>query len=168
MRYLRSRGFTLIELMVVISIIGLLSSVILASLNTARNKAYDATRKTNLVQVQQALELYYNDNGRYPAGGNGGDNSWASQCSVGGKVPQNNVIPGLVSGGYIATLPADPLMDINNNYCCYEYQDSTGGKDYKYMFFGCSTSAAGTGPMADPYPHPGAWSVYSQGAAKTM
>jgi len=65
-----SRGFTLIELLVVIAIIGILSSVVLASLNTARKKGRDARRISDLKQIQLALELYYDssDDGSYPAG----------------------------------------------------------------------------------------------------
>jgi prepilin-type N-terminal cleavage/methylation domain-containing protein len=61
-----TRGFTLIELLVVIAIIGVLSSVVLASLNSARIKARDARRISDMHQVQTALELYYNDNKGYP------------------------------------------------------------------------------------------------------
>jgi len=62
----RSTGFTLIELLVVISIIGMLSSIVLASLNTARAKARDARRVSDLRQVQTALEFYYDKHGNYP------------------------------------------------------------------------------------------------------
>lgn len=60
------RGFTLIELLVVIAIIGILSSVVLASLNSARVKARDARRVADLKQIQIALELWYDTNGQYP------------------------------------------------------------------------------------------------------
>ena len=60
-----NRGFTLIELLVVIAIIGILSSVVLASLNSARAKARDANRSASIKQVQLALELYYDSNGSY-------------------------------------------------------------------------------------------------------
>ena len=53
-----SRGFTLIELLVVIAIIGILSSVVLASLNSARTKARDTRRVSDMKQIQIALELY--------------------------------------------------------------------------------------------------------------
>jgi prepilin-type N-terminal cleavage/methylation domain-containing protein len=53
------RGFTLIELLVVIAIIGILSSVVLASLNTARNKGADAAVKSNLANARAEAELYY-------------------------------------------------------------------------------------------------------------
>ncbi|TSC78674.1 MAG: putative General secretion pathway protein GspG [Parcubacteria group bacterium Gr01-1014_33] len=52
-------GFTLIELLVVIAIIGILASVVLASLNNARRKSRDARRISDMKQIQLALELYY-------------------------------------------------------------------------------------------------------------
>lgn len=63
---LRAKGFTLIELLVVISIIGLLSSIVLVSLNSARGKARDAKRLAEKAQVITALNLYYNDFGKWP------------------------------------------------------------------------------------------------------
>lgn len=52
------RGFTLIELLVVIAIIGLLASVVLASLNTARSRGNDASIKSNMATIQVEAELY--------------------------------------------------------------------------------------------------------------
>jgi prepilin-type N-terminal cleavage/methylation domain-containing protein len=60
------KGFTLIELLVVIAIIGILSSVVLASLNSARGKGSDAAIKMNLSNVRAQAELSYdNANGSY-------------------------------------------------------------------------------------------------------
>jgi len=78
-------GFTLIELLVVIAIIGILSSVVLASLNSARQKGRDARRVSDIKQLQLALELYYDANGRYPT-----------------------TTTALVAPGYIASVPVDP------------------------------------------------------------
>lgn len=80
-----ARGFTLIELLVVIAIIGILSSVVLASLNSAREKGRDARRIADIKQLQLALELYYDANGSYAS-----------------------TTAGLV-GPYIAAIPVDPL-----------------------------------------------------------
>lgn len=64
-----NKGFTLIELLVVIAIIGILSSVVLASLNSARNKGADAAAKANLANIRAQAEIYYDStgNGRYAA-----------------------------------------------------------------------------------------------------
>ena len=64
---LKKRGFTLIELLVVIAIIGILSSVVLASLNSARVKSRNARRIADVRQVQTALEFYFDANRSYIA-----------------------------------------------------------------------------------------------------
>ncbi len=58
----KQQGFTLIELLVVIAIIGVLSAVVLASLNTARSKGNDAGVKANLATVGTQAALYLSDN----------------------------------------------------------------------------------------------------------
>ncbi len=66
-KFVKNGGFTLIELLVVIAIIGILASVVLASLNTARQKSRDARRIADVKQIQNALELYYDSNSNvYP------------------------------------------------------------------------------------------------------
>lgn len=89
------RGFTLIELLVVIAIIGILSSVVLASLNTARQKSRDARRISDIKQLQLACELYYDNNGQYPDG-----------------LTDAN----LVTPGYIAQIPKDPQTGNSYQY----------------------------------------------------
>ncbi|MFA4942332.1 MAG: FISUMP domain-containing protein [Patescibacteria group bacterium] len=59
-------AFTLIELLVVIAIIGLLATVSVIALNNARSKSRDAKRVSEIKQILTALELYYNDQNRYP------------------------------------------------------------------------------------------------------
>ena len=62
---MKQRGFTLIELLVVIAIIGILSAVVLASLNTARSKGSDAAIQSDLEAIRVQAEVYYNDNSTY-------------------------------------------------------------------------------------------------------
>ncbi len=66
MKRLRPRGFSLIELMVVISIITLISSIALAAFKNARDKAIDSNKVTLAKQYINALALYSNEWGSYP------------------------------------------------------------------------------------------------------
>lgn len=75
------RGFTLIELLVVIAIIGVLSSVVLASLNTARTKARDAAVKTGIRQLVTLIQLDYSDTGSYAALQGSGWDYTAANCN---------------------------------------------------------------------------------------
>ncbi len=107
----RRTGFTLIELLVVIAIIGLLSSVILASLNTARSKANDAARISDVKSLETALEMYYNDHGTYPqTNGSGCPNISGSGCGYPISALSSFLVP-----EYIPTIPAI-LLETNNGY----------------------------------------------------
>ncbi|MFH0851996.1 MAG: type II secretion system protein [bacterium] len=67
---MKNNGFTLMELLVVVAIIGILASIVLVSLNSARAKARDAKRLQDIRQIQSALDLYYDKYGAYPVSGN--------------------------------------------------------------------------------------------------
>lgn len=60
------KGFTILELLVVVAIVGIISAVILSILSDSRMKSRDSARKTQIQEVLKALELYYTDNGVYP------------------------------------------------------------------------------------------------------
>jgi prepilin-type N-terminal cleavage/methylation domain-containing protein len=131
------RGFTLIELLVVIAIIGLLSSVVLASLNTVRYKGFDSTRYSDLRQMETVLDSYYADYGSYPVA-TGGSGVWYTACSgvigMTQVTPENNIVMNggttIVSLGYISSIPSGPLTD-GVSKDCYAYKSS--GTNYKFM-----------------------------------
>jgi len=87
------RGFTLVELVVVMAIIGILSGIIIASLDGARKSARDAKRVSDIKNIQLGLALYYSDNGRYP-------------CQIYANIA-NPACPNFL-GVYMSTIPKDP------------------------------------------------------------
>ena len=102
-------GFTLIELLVVIAIIGVLASIVLASLNSARQKSRDARRIADIKQIQLALELYYDAQSppAYPVASATCDAATTRGLQV------------LATGGYIPQIPRDPSLAAGVN--CYFY-----------------------------------------------
>ena len=94
----------MIELLVVIAIIGLLSSIVLVSLNSARAKARDARRLSDMHQILLALEMYYDDNGQYPSMFSG---PGSGKCSGITSAPSDWLSP------YIPAIPIDPSGEGN-------------------------------------------------------
>lgn len=82
----RDRGWTLIELLVVLSLIMILASVAMNQYNTSIRTAQEATLKTNLFRMRDAIDQYFADKGQYPAS-----------------------IQTLVSEGYLRSVPLDPI-----------------------------------------------------------
>lgn len=91
------KGFTLVELLVVIAIIGLLSTMAMLALTTARTRARDARRTTDVRAIQVALEIYQNNHGSYPAD---------TVAGVGGAEVGTGNLQMLTSSGWSASLPA--------------------------------------------------------------
>lgn len=149
-----TRGFTLIELLVVIAIIGLLSSVIVAPIQSARKKGRDAQRVSSLKSIQTALAFYYDDNGTYPIVG-----TWTGECPSYGGVSNSNVIPGLVPN-YLPRMPVDPLNKTPNTggdaNCFLYYSD---GNQYKVLLHATTETITGPGPFYDPVRPTWAWQV---------
>lgn len=87
-------GFTLIELLIVIAIMGILVALLLPNLASARERARDSRRKTDLSSIQTALRLYYSDNQSFP--------DTATLTALWGSALSSN------NNTYMAVLPRDP------------------------------------------------------------
>lgn len=120
----KNNGFTLIELMLVVVLIGVLSGVMLSVINISGMKARsrDAQRAGDLKRIQTALELYFSDNRGYPSSG--------SFVEIkGGMAP---LTAELVTKGYIQTLPPDPMSATAVSACGlssygYYYETNSAG-----------------------------------------
>ena len=111
------RGFTLIELLVVIAIIGVLASVVLASLNSARTKARDSRRASDINQLKLALELYYDDENQYPPHDSG--------TRVASSLTE------LTAARHMPSLPLDPVAGDTANG--YRYAHGAGYRGYTLL-----------------------------------
>ncbi len=123
------RGFTLIELLVVVSIIQLLASVVITSLYQARLKARMTVSVADLGKLNQAINLYYQDNGAYPLSSNPAGWDGLYTCVGFGGISTPTWVPGVVPN-YIQSLPRDPrkLTD-----CGKQYLYRSNGIDYKLI-----------------------------------
>lgn len=106
-------GFTLVELLVVISIISILTIISVSSFRTAQIKARDAERKANLDAVSKSLMLYYNDNNKFPD-----------------LFPFGNSVTGFVGSDGTIYMRETPLDPISKNDYIYKYQPSTDLKQF--------------------------------------
>lgn len=158
------KGFSLIEILVAVTIISLISTTAFISYEQFQKKSRDAKRKSDLLELKVALEMYKTNNGSYPLTP---PDTWYSSES-GDNVSDNggNYITGLIPN-YIAQLPRDPKGG-NSSYCttpvwkrAYIYRSD--GKDYKLLSH-CAPEASNwltTDPFWDPAHQTWAWQVSS-------
>lgn len=148
-------GYTLIELLIVVAIIGILASIGLISLNGARESARDSRRMSDLSQIRLGLALYFADHEAYPipitSSGDGPDNSAMTDNGTIFAETDNPLFP-----GYLSRTLVDPvnrasgslyyMYDTNQNighrnYVLCIHQESEGGQ----WFFFYSTGVYGEG-----------------------
>lgn len=142
-----ARGFTFVEVMVVISVIAIIASVIWINFGQASAESRDAKRKADLTLLKNAIELYNQKYGRYPDGCNGPD-EWASQlesdnaCNTNFGIyanyaDTNEFIVGHEAGitfspEFIRAIPVDPKPNIAaDSSAGYSYLTNGDGSAYK-------------------------------------
>ena len=131
------QGFTLVELMVVIVIIGLLATVVMINVLPSQDRAMATKARADIATLEQAMEMYRLDNLSYPAGGDG-LNALVS--------PPPGAQPGRYRpGGYITSLPKDPWGR--------PYQFAVPGRRSPFDIYslGADGAPGGQGENADIY-----------------
>ena len=129
------KGFTLIELLVTISIIGILSTLLIANFNSTRQRARDAQRKSDLRNIQTALRLYYNDCGKYPTDSGDIDVVGCGTCAVPVVCDWDGETSFATDDQiYMNILPQDPQYDEATGENPYTYESSD---DETYVLSAC-------------------------------
>lgn len=120
-------GFTIVELLIVIVVIGILALIIIVSYNGTQNRANDSRRLSDMQSIRQSLEAYKTINGAYPAvTGANQDSSWYETSYITGSF-----LNPLTSNGTVGKVPVDP---INNSTYFYRYYLYSAGE------YGCDSS----------------------------
>ncbi len=133
----QKKAFTLIELLVVIAIIGVIATISIIALQNARAKSRDAKRVGDAKQIQTALELFFNDNNRYPTAEEFALGSIFSTSS-GATSTYMQIIPS-------APTPADGSCTSGENTIYYQQTDD--GNSYTISFcLGNTTGTLTSGP----------------------
>ncbi|MFC5427306.1 type II secretion system major pseudopilin GspG [Paraburkholderia denitrificans] len=132
----RSRGFTLIEIMVVITILGILAALIVPKIMSRPDDARRVAARQDIGTIMQALKLYRLDNGRYPTGEQG------LEALV--KKPSTDPVPGnWKDGGYVERLPNDPWGN------AYAYLNPGLHSEVDVFSYGADGKPGGEGNNAD-------------------
>ena len=123
-----NRGFTIVELLIVIVVIAILASISVVAYVGIQQRARDTQRLSDLRSIAQALELYKVDNGHYPKESDG-----ASAGSARGRLGQGNPIDGMLAP-YMDQIPVDPVNDATHYYY-YDGKHNCGGQGAKSVLF---------------------------------
>jgi prepilin-type N-terminal cleavage/methylation domain-containing protein len=108
------KGFTLIEILVVISIIGFVAAAAMYTVTNTRMKSRDTKRLADMKTITKALEIYYDKYAAYPVA-----NGWKNDCS--GSSAFENALQLLVDEDILNPIPKDPNNPNNTGLQCYWY-----------------------------------------------
>ena len=148
----REDGLTLVELLIVIAIISLLISGLIIVINPFQKigQAQDAKRKSDLAQLKRALEIYYQDNGKYPASSgsykitDGAEKNWGAPWS-----PYMSILPQDPTSGNTYAYYTPNIGSCANYQCYYIYANlQRGGNDPQACY---STGAACANAAANSF-----------------
>ena len=117
----RTGGFTLVELLVVIAIIGLLASMIAVSLTSFKTKSRDSRRMSDMISINQALQMYFHDFTLYPV-------------YDGFITGSDTMSAALKSANYISSVPSDPVNAVIEGVEYKYYYFSADGSDFKISY----------------------------------
>jgi len=117
-------GFTIVELLIVIVVIGILSAVTLVTFNGVQDRARFATSKADLASINKGILAFYAEKGYYPFPTSGCTYSWC-----GWDQGTETFVPGL-SPAYLSKLPQLPASNESNDTYLYRSDD---GKNYQLM-----------------------------------
>lgn len=123
------RAFTLIELVVVVSILAILAGVLVPRVSNHMRAANDAQRLADIKMIRNAIEQYYMDKGTYPkANTNSAYGGWDVSHD-------GNFIDELVETGYLERTPRDPINDATYHYRYYIYNRNSYGCSGQKKFY---------------------------------
>ena len=128
----KKSGFTLVELLVVMSILGVLATLIAGGFRSAQVRGRDATRKGDLKEISNSLELFYQDYGRYPADSSGSIDACSFDPASGTGSPCVWGTGEFTDGKtvYFKVLPNDSSKNQD-----YFYRTVPGSANQKYQVF---------------------------------
>jgi len=125
----KQKGFTLLELLVVITIIGILAGVVVLNSIKGAARARDARRIQEVFQISRALQMYYSEKGKYPDNTDSGDvgcqGDWDAGSILNGE--DDTFIEPLVTEGFLDVIPIEknPTGDSDWEKCSYRYMKVT-------------------------------------------
>jgi general secretion pathway protein G len=123
-----SQGFTLIELLVVISMISILAAMGIAQYRNSVTRAREATLKTDLFHMRDAIDQYYADKNKYPS-----------------------TLDALVSDGYLRKIPVDPMTNSESTWTTVPAETDPANPSAEPGVYDVKSGATGTSMEGKPY-----------------